>query len=835
VNSDAGTGKPLFFAGLFLICMCGLMLQIIETRILSVITWYHLAFLAISMAMFGMTAGSLYVYFRPSQFTSERLLENLTWTCSAFAVSAVLSILFQISTVVTLTTNLVMSALLWLKLILILVPPYVFAGMAVSLALTRSPWPVPLVYGVDLAGAATGCLGVLVLLNFLDAISAVIAVGAIGALAAACFASAHRTVLGAQSHSALMARHPILSRPAWLAAAFAAFALLNAAIQPNGLTVSIAKHKIENVVRANQGAQAVETRWNSFSRIRAGAVEVKSPDMWGPSYATPDVKIEQRLMNIDGSAGTAMYRFDGDVSKLDFLRYDVTNLAYSIRHAGRAVVIGVGGGRDLLSAYVFGFQDVTGVELNPIFVDFLRRDFHDFNRLADLRGMHLFVDEARSWFARSHDRFDLIQMSMIDTWAATGAGAFSLSENGLYTVEGWQTFLDHLNENGVMTVSRWYNAEHPDETGRLLSLAATALRRSGVENPAAHIFLAASPNLATLLLSRRPLSSDDVTTLSRTTAALGFSVLASPGAPAATSTLTEILAARGDDAFERLSSANHIDLSPATDARPFFFQQMRMTDPASWSRGLQLMGTGGVVTGNLTATLTLALIMALSCGLVLATAVVPAMASIRRAPAWLAWSGTLYFLLIGLGFMFVEIGLIQRISVYLGHPVYGLAIGLFGIIVSTGLGSLLSARLPLTTNARFALWAGALALYLLLLPAWFPALISSFASAALPMRTLVCLLAIVPSGMLMGFGFPAGMQLVNASDSRPTPWFWAVNGAAGVFGASLAVFTSIAFSINVTLWLGAACYLLLAPAARGLVHAAADALPSRRSGAEHAR
>jgi len=823
-NAD-GRAKTFFFAGLFLICMCGLMLQIIETRILSVITWYHLAFLAISMAMFGMTAGSLYVYFRQSRFMSEHLLENLVWICSAFAVSVVLSILLQISTVVTVTPNIVMTALLWLKLILVLVPPYVFAGMAVSLALTRSPWPVPLVYGVDLAGAASGCLGVLMLLNLMDAISAVIAVGAVGALAAVCFARA-RTLQSASATASAAARHPVLGRPAWLFVGFTALAAVNAAIQPNGLTVSIAKHMIEDhmiedVARGTRDSRAGRIKWNSFSRIRAGTVEFRRPDMWGPSSKMPDIKTEQRPMNIDGQAATAMYRFDGDLSRIDFLKYDVTNLAYSIRHTGRAAVIGVGGGRDILSAYLFGFRDVTGVELNPFFVSFLRHDFRSFNNLVDLPRVRLFVDEARSWFARSDERFDLIEMSMVDTWAATGAGAFSLSENGLYTVEGWQTFLDHLNKNGILTVSRWYDPRHIDETGRLLSLAATTLRRFGIEDPSAHIFLASAPRLATLILSRSPLAADDVSSLLRTCADLGFPVLARPGAPPATSTLAQIFAARSTDAFERLSGTQHIDLTPATDDRPFFFEQMRMTDPDSWSRALQTWrGTGGVVAGNLVATLTLALIMLLSVALVLATVVVPAIPSVREVPGWLAAAGTLYFLLIGLGFMFVEIGLIQRISVYLGYPVYGLAIGLFGIIVCTGLGSLLSARLPLSNNVRFGAWATALALYILLLPAWFPTLMSSFASGGLLTRALVCLAAIVPSGVLMGFGFPTGMQLVNARDRRPTPWFWAVNGAAGVLAASLAVAVSIAYSLNVTLWIGAACYLLLAPAAFALMFVA---------------
>src|SRR5947209_4664900 len=176
INTKA---KWNFLIGLFLVCMCGLMLQIIETRILSVISYYHLAFFAISMAMFGMTGGSLFVYFRQSWFPSERLLENMVWICTAFGLAVVVSALLLISTVVmgsgkiqSLPMALPMVALLWLKLILILATPYFFAGMAISLALTRSPWPVPLVYGVDLIGAATGCLVVLTVLTLMDAVSA---------------------------------------------------------------------------------------------------------------------------------------------------------------------------------------------------------------------------------------------------------------------------------------------------------------------------------------------------------------------------------------------------------------------------------------------------------------------------------------------------------------------------------------------------------------------------------------------------------------------------------------------------------------------------------------
>jgi len=174
--------------------------------------------------------------------------------------------------------------------------------------------------------------------------------------------------------------------------------------------------------------------------------------------------------------------------------------------------------------------------------------------------------------------------------------------------------------------------------------------------------------------------------------------------------------------------------------------------------------------------------------------------------------------------MFVEIGIIQRASLYLGHPVYGLAIGLFGIIVATGVGSLVSERWALDTPTRLAAWACLLTLFIALLSVWFPLLVGAFEGYGLAVRVPVVLAAIVPSGLLMGFGFPTGLRLVERIDARSTPWFWAVNGAAGVLAASLAVATSISFSINVSLWLGAACYLLLAPVAMALCRMSAPAI-----------
>jgi hypothetical protein len=807
--------RSLFLSGLAIICACGLALQIIETRILSVIVVYHLAFFAISMAMFGMTSGALIIHFKRNLLRDDRLLENLTWLSTAFGVSVVFSALSLISCVVVTPGDVgpVMLVMLWAKVIMILMPPYIFLGMAVSLALTKSRWPIGLVYGVDLAGAATGCLVVLVLLNWIDAISAMIAVGALASSAAICFAASRRVSGDRRPGFLGPARSRLLMQPTLAASVFALVAAINAIVQPNGLGLTL----VHGAIETPDNVAAIQ--WNSFSRVMIETETTGQPQMWGPSKSMPVSQIKQRWMNIDGNAGTVMYNFDGDLSKVAFLMYDITNLAYALRPQGRAAVIGIGGGRDLLSAYVFGFRDVTGVELNPIFANWLSGRFHSFNRLTDLPGMRIFVDEARSWFARSQERFDLIQMSLIDTWAATGAGAFTLSENGLYTVQGWGHFLARLAPNGVFTASRWYDAKNVNETGRLVSLAVATLRNKGIGEPQQHIFLAANDFLATLVVSNEPFSAEDVATFERTATQLGFSILISPGNSTVPSVLRHILNARSDQAIDDLRRIYHLDLSAPTDARPFFFNQLRLTDPASMLEAMNAVT--GVTKGNLVATMTLLLILVLSALLCLVAIIIPALPAVRETSSRLAWLGSAYFLLIGLGFMFIEIGIVQRISIFLGHPVYGLAIGLFGIIVSTGVGSLLFERAYVAHNSRIVVWAALLAIYVALLPVWLPILVEMFESGALTTRIFVSLVAIAPSGFLMGFGFPAGMSLVKAIDERPMPWFWAINGAAGVFAASASILVSIQYSINGSLWLGAVCYLLVGPVGLGLGHAAA--------------
>ena len=796
-----------FYAGLFLLTACTLMLQVIQTRVLSVVAWYHLAFFAISMAMFGQTVGAVWVYQRGDRFTDRTLSYDLSYFSTAFALSTLVCLVIQMS-LPPIVSRSVTSVLVWAELAICLALPFLFAGVAVSLALTRSPFAVGRVYAADLFGAAAGCLGALVVLGHTDGPSAILWVGGLAAAAALCFS---RSAIGGPPPAKLPLEGFLRHRVA-IFVLLVTCAIVNG-LSDSGLQPMVAKGKFES------GTSHAFRKWNTFSRIAVSASWTGAPAMWGPSPKRPrDLKIEQRAINIDADANTVAYRFTGDLRQVDFLRYDLTTLAYHLPGRERALVIGVGGGRDVLSAALFGARSITGVEINPILVQLLTdtRQLADFTNVRSLKEVSLVVDEGRSWMARTPQRFDIVQMSLIDTWAATGAGAFSLSENGLYTVEAWRVFLSRLTPSGVFTVSRWYDAHEPVETGRALSLAVAALLRLGVADPRQHIFAATQEDLMTLIVSRRPFSSDELNVLDEAVARYAHQVLVSPVSAAPSSTLNAILTSRSPSELEARTSNLSFDLTPATDDRPFFFNQLPLTKPVL---AFQLARTqvaqdtylGGIRRGNLVATATLTMLLMVSLVLVIVSILLPLRHAVRDVGRRLAVGGTLYFLLIGVGFMMIEIGLLQRTSVFLGHPVYSLSVLLFTLIMATGIGSFVSDMVPLDRRPRLVLWALITSAYVTALPRWLPTVLEAFDSASLGIRALVCVATIAPAGVLLGFGFPTGMRLISAIDRRPTPWFWGVNGAAGTLASTVAVASSIAFGISTTLTIGAVCYLLLIP------------------------
>jgi hypothetical protein len=784
------------YAGTFLIAFATLAYEIALSRLLSITTWYHLAFFAVSTAMLGMTAGAAFIYSRPERFPKERLNQQLTRACLGYSISIPIALIL----LCLIPLDLKPSSMSFAALIAATVAaslPFFFSGIAITIVLTQLDLPIGKAYGSDLCGAALGCLFVLRGLEFLDAPSFILLCGSIGLLAAFSFGLRG----GSRKLRFVILASFILSVP---------LAFLNTRTF-YGIRPMVVKGRVEN-----PSDQLLE-RSNSFSRVVVYNLDERAPQYFGPSPIAPqEPKLPQHNMVIDGEAFMTMRRFSSPAD-LEHLRFDVTNVAYYLRPHGPACVIGVGGAKDVQSAIMFGHSPVVGVEVNPIFVDLLQNKFREFAGVANHDGVTLVVDEGRNYLTRSPAKYSTIQISMVDTWASTGAGAFSFTENALYTVEAWQMFFDRLADDGVLTVSRWYSPGNLGETGRAVSLGVAALLRSGVNDPSRHIAMVTSGLVSTLLISKQPFTAEDVATLRRVGYDLRYDVIILPDGPPEHQALRAIVAAKSPSELDRAIANQPLNYQPPTDESPYFFNMLKLSN-----LGPAFQETPGVLKGNLYATVTLAALIVCLLLLTLLAVIFPTWLGTRRrareqGPA-IVVSGAFYFSLIGAGFMFLEIALIQRLSIFLGHPVYALGIILFTIILSTGIGSLLSDYLRLTHKPWIFLLPIVSAVAILLARFALTALLANMMTATMSQKIAASIIVIFPLGVLLGFFFPAGMKLVKPLVGSETSWYWALNGSFGVLISAVAVFVSIYLSISTNFYLAAVCYAGLAVFASRLVH-----------------
>lgn len=770
-----------FFLGLGLMCASTLMYEITLTRLLSVTCWYYLAFVSVSMAMFGMTAGALVVQLRPAWFDRSQVRLRMAQASFAMAVSMpiVLMIMFAIPLDISFAVQTVCSFLIFCSFIAV---PFFFAGIVVCLSLTRASAPIGRVYFADLTGAAAGCFGSLILLNLVDAPSAVMVISAL-------------VFLSASAYAEFAAQPRLRTRCYFWAGALVVLAALNAStihgIQP-----------IWSKGRLDPRTDILYETWNPISRVRVVAPKTE-PRFVGPE--TPPISSEVVYIDIDNDAATGIYRFQGNLKDVDFLRYEVNSLGARLRAGGSAAVIGVGGGRDVLSCAIFGFHRIVGIEINSSIVDVTSRRLAWYSGLDKIPNFELHNDEGRSYLTRSHEKFDLIQATLVDTWAATAAGAMALTENSLYSLEAWQIFYEHLKPGGLIAFSRWNHKPDFHETTRLFSLAYATLLREGVQDPESHLAMIRQDELATLLTSNQPFSAQDLEKMRTTAQKLNYQILYLPGEELGMQQLTPVLQARTLEGLAALRSRDYFDLSPPSDSSPYFFSFVRIHAIPG------ILRIPGVDWKVLLPLLHLTIFTLAALILVVLTIVWPArrwtrsQQGLARAPA----GAILYFIGIGLGFMLAEMGMMQQLSIFLGQPIYSLAVVLAGLILAAGLGSLASDRMPISSALRSRapalLSALVLVAYsLLVLPA-----IHGAVGGVLWQRIVVSLALVTPCGFIMGFCFPVGLRwATELGQEGNLPWMWALNGAASVLASFMAMCISTESSIRTCVLTGAACYAL---------------------------
>jgi hypothetical protein len=761
-----------------------LMTELALTRIFSVTMYYHFAFLAISIALFGLSASGVLVYVMRARLARA----NTHALLSAGALAHALATLVALACLVRIRVGLNYSPenlTRMLAIYTLAALPFLTGGAVVSLAFARLTDRINVIYAADLLGAAAGCLVLIPLLNWFGAPGVVLTAGALSTLAAVLFA-------------------PPASR--WRVATLGAvmFAIPAAAQLMDAAPFDVAATK------GHEGDKVLFSKWNSFSRI---AVYDRAHGEWSLSPRFAGARGESLYMDIDSAASTPIVHGSASPGDAAYLRYELTALVYNLveRPAGfTALVIGPGGGRDLLSALVFGARHVDGVEINPIIArDVMLDRFREFSGgiYAHPR-VRIHVDDGRSFVRRSPDRYDVIQASLVDTWAATAAGAYTLTENSLYTSEAFGEYLDHLTEDGYLTITRWMF-----DGLRLVSLAQQACAERGLD-ASRHLAIVRYDRLSTFLLKKTPFESDDIGRLRRVSEDLGFTLLYAPGtaAPPAAEEPAE-MQRTGTSAVdyrrlilspdrEGFYETYPLDVRPTTDDRPFFFHTTRLQNQfqAAFGRSM-LFGNG------LSALLSL---MVISGALVALFIVGPLIVGGERPER--GWGGWLvYFGALGAGFMLLEVALLQRFVLLLGHPVYSLTVTLFSLLLGTGLGSLLSRRVAAERVRRTALVAlGAVAAVSVVAVVALPVVIDHAIAWPLPTRLILAAALLTPLGLLLGVALPSGMRLVADRVPALIPWGWGINGAFSVVGATFAVFIAMNWGFSVTLLTGGAIYLVAA-------------------------
>ena len=750
------TRPPLrVLLGVALIAAATLALQVLLTRVLSAVLFYHFGFLAISLALLGIGAGALAIYVRPAlveRLPVERMLA-LSSVAFALLMPLVAFVLVRIDYTYTEVTF-GFAARLGLACLLAVLP-FLAAGVTLAVAIrSYTPW-IGRVYAFDLGGAALGAGAAVPLLWLFDAPTLLVALGAMGAAAALMFASARadrRIALGA------------------LAAVVAATALAGAT---------------DAYYLKPEGPEPAVEKWTPISRITA----------YGRLGGSPN-----GLVAYDRVIGEIVpYRRGAPLPDWRRTQEGPQSVGYEVTGPGHALIIGGGGGRDILTALAED-QRVDVIELNRRIREVVDEDMRDFSGAPySLPGVSTEIGDGRSTLAERDARYDQIHLGFTDTYSANSAQAFALTENNLYTVEAFEEYLEHLRPGGVLNVSRPHR-ENGNEALRATALALEGLRRSGVDDPKRHVVVLlgtyANPfnrfAYGTVLAKKNAFTENELARIRAVARERSEGIAFAPGGPYV-GEWADLARAPSVDEF---CSRTDYDLCPPTDDRPFFFNIRRLEDLGSG----ETRGSLSVPDPVLVLVLTLCVLLVLS-----ALAFVLPLWLVRREGRPPPGS-LLFFAAIGLGYLVLEIVLIQRFVLFLGFPTYALSVVLFSLLLFTGLGAHLSTRAG-DPRRRLVLTLGAAIALIVAAAFGLQPLLRALIELPFALRVASAVALLAPFGVLLGMAMPLGLQRIDALHPGAVTWAWAINGIASVVASALAVVVALEWGFVAATLVAAACYV----------------------------
>lgn len=781
---------PLPLLGMGLIATATLLLQISLTRIFSLLIWYHFAFLAISLALLGFTAGGVIVFIRPS-LTDARLPLRSAWLSAGFAASCLAALL--VACRLPFERSVLDDArqfLSFLALIAVVVLPFVLSGIVIAGNLVAHVRRAGRLYFADLLGSGLGCL---VSVPVLDRLGG----GAGGMLAAGLAATAAGIAFARRAPAE---RRRLGGALAGIAAAL--LAALAVAHDPLRDPFYLPNAKIYPKVPREW---ILERRCGSLACVDF----VENPvhlGIWGLAKTYTGAPPDQIGVVIDAWAITSIFGASSDPRIYEALP---PTLVHRVRRELGAptrtmLVIGAGGGVDVRSALHFGAERVEAAEIDGIIVDAVRGRWDGFSGgLYRKPEVAVSVAEGRHYLRGSSKRYDVVQLSGVDTFAATQAGAFALSENYLYTVEAMKEYLEHLEPGGILTMTRWlYDPER--QTIRLAVIADRAMREMGLDAASSRMVVVSvrtgegQEGFSVILFRREPFTPEELATIRRLAESDGFEMAWSPDGKVPPNAFTAYFAAADKDRFV---AAYPYRIDANTDDRPFFFEYNKLSRILS-SRDHFFGAAGGMTL----LFVTLALVLAAGAPLTWLARRGPREASApppRMAPPWIA-----YFLALGLGFIAIETVLVSRFILYLGHPVYALSVILCALLIASGAGSFASERLVGGSPKRLAACLAAVAVLLAAYRLVLGPVFAGTLGAALPARIALTAALVAVPGFLMGTAFPSGLARAPDGAGRGSwvSFAWALNGYASVAGTVVAMVVAIEWGFTAVLLLGAACY-----------------------------
>lgn len=800
---------PLFLAVL-LLSAAALAYEILLMRHFSIALWHHFAYMVISLALLGYGASGTFLGL------ARR------WLVRRFGVTFVVnSSLFGLASVGALAVAQRLpfnpleivwdprQSLLLGAVYLLLAVPFFFAANAIGLCLTALRERIHRIYLADLLGAGLGAALVVLLLYPLSVATCLRAVVGVGLLAAA--VAAMDRALDLRTWIA-----PLLV----VAAVAAPLAVPDSWIEPR-----VSQFKGLAQALRMPGAEVISERSSPLARLDV----VRSPRI--PFRHAPGLSLaftgeipRQLGIFVDADALTVVDEWSDVDAEGSYLDWVPSALPYALLERPRVLVLGAGGGSQVVSALVHEATEIDAVEVNSQLASLVRTDFGDFaGNLYQRPEIALHVLEARGYVERSERRWDLIQLALVDSFDAAAAGVHALSETYLYTEEALASLAGHLQPGGYLAITRWLSVP-PRDSVKVFATAVAALERLGVDRPGERIAMIRTWNTATLIVASRDLTDRDIAAVREFAEERSFDLAYYPGMerseanrfnrldrPYLFDAATAILGPERERFFEDYK----FHVAPATDTRPYFFRFFKWE---TLPELLRLRGGGGtpliqwsylIVVGTLA--------QALVGGLLFI--VLPLFIARRRV---LAVPGTArvggYFLALGLGFLFVEITLIHRFTLFLAHPLYAVAVVLGSFLVFAGLGSGFSRRLTARLRrlgriddsralaAPSVVAAGLCALYLALFPFLLPRLIALPEAA----RLAAAILLLAPLAFFMGMPFPLGLRRVSGRNTDWVPWAWAVNGSASVVAAVGATLLAIHLGFPAVLAAGGLLYLLAA-------------------------